>query len=133
VSALYLAAGYPPRGGWVTETQAHTLQKVPVVVCQDLLPSPVSNFAHYILPAASFAEKDGTFVNHSGVAQALHRGVTPTGECRSDGQVFFELLERRGLLHVPTIRKELAAEVTAFGPLAGGDLGEYGIQLEGIV
>jgi NADH-quinone oxidoreductase subunit G len=130
IQALYLAAGYPPRpGGWVSEAQAEVLKKVPVVVCHDLLPSPVSQFAHYVLPGATFAEKDGTFVNHAGLAQALHWAVTPSGECRTDGQVFLDLLERRGLVHVPTLRKELAVEVPYFAPLAGGDLGEYGIHL----
>jgi NADH-quinone oxidoreductase subunit G len=114
----------------VGEDQARHLQRVPLVVCQDLLPSPVSHFAHYVIPGAAFAEKDGTFVNHAGLAQALHWAVTPTGECRSDGQVFLDLLERRGLVHVPTLRQELAAEVPYFAPLAGGDLGEYGIPLE---
>ncbi len=131
VQALYLAAGYPPRpGGFIGETQAKALQRVPLVVCQDLLPSPVSNFAHYVLPGAAWAEKDGTFVNHAGLAQALHWGVTPTAEVHTDGQVFLDLLERRGLVHVPTLRKELAAEVPYFAPLAGGDPGEYGIPLE---
>ncbi len=132
VQALYLAASYPPRpGGWVNEAQAESLRKVPLVVCQDLLPSPVSNFAHYVLPAASFAEKDGTFVNHAGLAQAIHWGVTPTGETRTEGQVFLDLLERRGLVHAPTLRQELAQEVAYFAPLAGGEPGEYGIQLDG--
>jgi NADH-quinone oxidoreductase subunit G len=131
VQALYLAAGYPPRpGGWVNEAQAESLMKVPLVVCQDLLPSPVSQFAHYVLPAASFAEKDGTFVNHAGLAQALHWVVTPTGETRTDGQVFLDLLERRGLVHAPSLRQELAREVAYFAPLVGGDPGEYGIQLD---
>ena len=130
VQALYLSAGYPPRpGGWINETQAQALQRIPLVVCHDLLPSPVSNFAHYVLPAAAWAEKDGTFVNHADLAQAIRWGVTPTGECRTDGQVFLDLLERRGLVHVPTLRKELAAAVPYFAPLAGGDLGEYGILL----
>ena len=83
----------------------------------------------YVLPAASFAEKDGTFVNHAGLAQAIHWGVTPPGECRTDGQVFLDLLERRGLVHAPTLRKELAAEVPYFAPLAAGDIGEYGVKL----
>jgi NADH-quinone oxidoreductase subunit G len=132
VQALYLSAGYPPRpGGWVHETQAQALQRVPLVVCHDLLPSPVSNFAHYVLPAAAWAEKDGTFVNHAGLAQAIHWGVTPTGEVRTDGQVFLDLLQRRGLVHAPTLRKEIAAEVPYFAPLAGGDPGEYGINLNG--
>jgi NADH-quinone oxidoreductase subunit G len=131
VQALYLAAGYPPRsGGWINETQAQALQRVPLVVCHDLLPSPISNFAHYVLPAAAWAEKDGTFINHAGLAQAIHWGVTPTGEVRTDGQVFLDLLQRRGLVHAPTLRKELAAEVPYFAALADSDLGEYGIHLE---
>jgi NADH-quinone oxidoreductase subunit G len=131
VQALYVAAGYPPRpGGWVTEAQAQALRAVPLVVCHDILPSPVSAFAHYILPAATFAEKEGTFVNQAGLAQAIDWGVTPTGECRTDGQTFLDLLQRRGLVHAPTLRNELAAEVKYFAPLAGGDLGEYGIPLE---
>lgn len=131
VQALYLAAGYPPRpSGWVNETQAQALQRVPLLVCHDLLPSPVSNFAHYVLPGAAWAEKEGTFVNHAGLAQAIHWGVTPTGEVHTDGQVFLDLLERRGLLHAPTLRKELAAEVPYFAALAGSELGEYGILLE---
>jgi hypothetical protein len=31
---------------------------------------------------------------------------------------------------VPTLRKEMAGEIAYFRPLAGGDLGEYGIQLD---
>jgi NADH-quinone oxidoreductase subunit G len=130
LQALYLAAGYPPRqGGWIGEAQAEPLRKVPLVVCHDMMPSPVSNFAHFVLPAAAFAEKDGAFVNHAGLAQEIHWGVTPTGEGRTDGQVFLDLLERRGLVHAPTLRKELAAEIAYFAPLSGGDLGEFGIQL----
>jgi NADH-quinone oxidoreductase subunit G len=131
VRALYLAAGCPPRpGGWIADEQAKALAGVGLIVCHDLFRSPASDVAHYILPAATFAEKNGVFVNHAGLAQALHWGVTPTGEVRTDGQVFLDLLERRGLLHAPTLRAEMAREVPYFAPLAGGDLGEYGIPLE---
>jgi NADH-quinone oxidoreductase subunit G len=131
LQAVYLAAGYPPRGdGWISPEQAQALSRVDTLVCQDLLPSPASAVAHLVLPAVSFAEKEGTFVNHSGLAQPLRWGVTPTGECRTDGQIFLDLLERRGLIHVPTLRQELAARVGVFAPLAVGDLPEYGIPLE---
>jgi hypothetical protein len=43
--------------------------------------------------------------------------------------VFLDLLERRGLVHVPTLRKEIGREIAYFAPLASGDLGENGIQL----
>jgi NADH-quinone oxidoreductase subunit G len=129
--ALYLAASYPPRpGGWVSAEQAQALRRAPLVVLQDLLPSPVSAFAPYVLPGAAWAEKDGTFVNHAGLAQAIRWAVTPAGECRTDGQVFLDLLGRQGLVHAPTVRAELAREVPAFAPLAEKDLGEYGIPLQ---
>jgi NADH-quinone oxidoreductase subunit G len=131
VKALYLAAGYPPRpGGWVNAGQAGALAKVPLVVLHDILPSPVADFAHHVLPAAAWAEKDGTFVNHAGLAQAIRWALNPAGECRTDGQVFFDLLQRRGLVHAPTLRAELSAVVPYFAPLAGSDPGEYGIPLE---
>jgi NADH-quinone oxidoreductase subunit G len=131
LQAVYLAASCPPRSsGWLSVAQLEALRKVPRVIVQDLLPSPASDFAGIVLPGASWAEKDGTFVNHAGLAQAIHWAVTPTGECRTDGQVFLDLLERRGLVHAPSLRKEMAAEIPYFAPLAGGNAGEYGISLE---
>jgi NADH-quinone oxidoreductase subunit G len=132
VQALYLAAGYPPRGdGWITESQAAAMQKVPLVIVHDLFPSPASALAKYVIPAAGFAEKSGTFVNHAGLAQALHWAVQPPRESRTDGQVFLDLLERRGLLHAPTLRAELAREVPYFAPLERGDLDAHGQLLGG--
>ncbi len=132
IQALYLAGGYPPREeGWIRTDQAEHLKNIPLLIVQDLLPSPISSAAKYLLPASSFAEKEGTFVNHAGLAQALRWGVTPPGECRVDGQIFLDLLERRGLIHAPTVRQELGQEIPYFAPLAQGDLGEYGIPLQG--
>jgi len=99
-------------------------------VVQDLFATPASDRAKYVIPAASFAEKDGTFVNHAGLAQAIRWGATPPGECRSDGQVFLDLLERRGLAHAPTLRKELAGAVPYFAPLASGEIDEFGVKLQ---
>jgi NADH-quinone oxidoreductase subunit G len=130
VQALYVAAGYPPRGeGWISEAQAKSLEKVPLLVVQDLFATPAGDRAKYVIPAVSFAEKDGTFVNHAGLAQAIRWGATPPGECRGDGQVFLDLLERRGLAHAPTLRKELAGEVPFFAPLASREIDDYGVKL----
>src|SRR5262249_52728492 len=110
--------------------QAAALQKVPLLIVQDLLPSPVSALAHYVIPGASFAEKDGTFVNYKGLAQAIHRAIQPPPGCRTDGQVFLDLMQRRGLVHAPTLRAELAREVPYFAALGSGDLGEHGVLLQ---
>jgi NADH-quinone oxidoreductase subunit G len=129
--AIYFASGYAPReGGWITKEQASALAKASLLVVHDLLPSPLSKVATHLLPAAAWVEKDGTFVNHSGLAQAIRRAVTPVGEFRTDGQVFLDLLERRGLFHAGTVRQELASEAAFFTPLAAGELGEFGIKLD---
>ena len=118
-------------GAWITAEQAAALKRLSLFVLQDLLPSPASELAHYIIPSASFAEKDGVFVNHAGLAQALKRAVRPPGEVRTDGQVFLDLMERRGLLHAETIRAELAKEVPFFAALGTGKVGEHGVKLGG--
>ncbi|OAI47456.1 ferredoxin [Planctomycetaceae bacterium SCGC AG-212-F19] len=130
LQAVYLLAGYPPRpGGWISTEDVAKLQNVPLVIVHDLFPSPASALAHYVLPSAVYAEKDGTFVNHAGLAQLVRRAIRPPGEIRTEGQFICDLMQRRGLAHAPTIRAELAAEVKHFAALAG-DLGEYGVRLQ---
>jgi NADH-quinone oxidoreductase subunit G len=130
LNAIYLAAGYPPRpGGWISEAQAEALRQVPLLVVQDLFASAASALARYVLPGASFAEKSGTFVNHAGLAQAIHWATRPPQNLRPDGQVFLDLLERRGLFHSPSLRVELAGAVPFFASLAEKEPGEHGVQL----
>jgi NADH-quinone oxidoreductase subunit G len=130
LKAVYLTAGYPPRnGGWITTAQSTSLKPVPLLVVHDLFPSPGSAVAKYVIPAAAFAEKDGTFVNHAGLAQAIHWAIQPPKGCRTEGQVFLDLMQRRGLVHAPTLRMELAREIPYFAPLGQGDLEPHGVSL----
>ncbi len=131
LNALYITAGYPPRlGPWLQPAQVESLKKVPLLIVQDLFPSAASALAHYVLPSASFAEKDGCFVNHADLAQAIHWAVRPERLAKTDGQVFLDLAQRRGLLHAATLRQELAAEIPYFAPLAVGELPENGVRLQ---
>jgi NADH-quinone oxidoreductase subunit G len=133
LKALYLTGGYPPRiEGWIKPEQVESLKTIAILVVQDMFVSAASAAARYVLPAVSFAEKEGTFVNHAGLAQALHWAVRPPRGCRTDGQVFLDLLERRGLMNASTLRKELAAEVPYFTPLVSAEPGEHGIRLEAV-
>jgi NADH-quinone oxidoreductase subunit G len=127
IRTLYVFAGY--REPWITEAQADALKSLELLVVQDILPSPASRIARYVLPGGAFAEKDGTFVNHAGLAQAIHRAVQAPGEARPDGRILLELLERRGLFHAPSLRQELAKEIPFFAAFSSGDLGEFGVML----
>ncbi len=100
-----------------------------LLVVQDLLASPLSEKAQFVLAGSAWAEKDGTFVNHAGLAQAIHRGLRGPGESRPDGRILWDLNQRQGLFHAATIRQELAGEIAELSALIPGELGEQGVAL----
>jgi NADH-quinone oxidoreductase subunit G len=126
-AAVYLVGGDPE--GWITEPQAAALAHVETVVVQDIFPSPASRRATFVLPGGSFAERDGTFVNHAGLAQEIRRAVRGPGEARPDGRILWDLAGRRGLLNVALLRREMGETMEALRPLASGQLGEYGVRV----
>src|SRR6478735_730626 len=105
LSAIYLVGGDPE--GWITDAQAASLDKVGTVIVQDLLPSAASKRAHYLLASGSFAERDGTFVNHSGLAQGIHRAIRSPGEAKPDNRILWDLAGRRGLVNMAALRREI--------------------------
>jgi NADH-quinone oxidoreductase subunit G len=115
--------------GWVTEAIDKGVGKPLLLIVQDIFPSPLSERADVVLPSASFAERDGTYVNHSGLAQAAHGAVRSPGHARSDGRILMELSERRGLYNAMAIRKEIGKAIPALLALAAGDLGEHGVKI----
>jgi NADH-quinone oxidoreductase subunit G len=127
-AALYLVGGDP--AGWFKEKQAASLENVETVIVQDILPSAASERATFVLPGGSFAERDGTFVNHAGLAQEIHRTIRSPGEAKPDGRILWDLAGRRGLFNVPALRKEISEKVRGLGPLSAAKLGEYGVRLE---
>ena len=58
-----------------------------LVVSQDLFLSRTAERADVVLPAASFLEKDGTFVNFDRRVQRVRRAVAPPGEARADFEI----------------------------------------------
>ena len=130
LKAAYVTAGYSPRlGPWLTDEQTQTLARVSLLVVQDLALSEVCQSARFVIPAATFAEKDGCYVNYANLAQELHWAVKPGTMGRTDGQAFATLAQRRGLIRAAAIRQELASEVPYFAALASGHMGKFGIRL----
>jgi NADH-quinone oxidoreductase subunit G len=125
-AAIYLVGGDPD--GWITDAQAASLEKVPTVIVQDLLPSAASRRAHYVLASGSFAEREGTFVNHKGLAQEIHRIIRSPDEAKPDNRILWDLAGRRGLFNIGALRKEIGETIAELKPLVG-ELGEFGVKL----
>lgn len=127
LAAVYVLGGYP--APWLTPAQAESLRRASLVVAQDILPNPLTQVADFVLPGGTFAEKEGTFVNFAGLAQAITRSVRSPEEARPDGRILWELSEREGLFHAKSLRAEIAATVPALAALGVGDLGAMGVRL----
>jgi NADH-quinone oxidoreductase subunit G len=127
LEALYVVGGDP--SPWISEEQAAALEQVPLVVVQDLLESPASQRATFVLSGGSFAERDGVFINHAGLAQEIRRSVRGPDGCRPDNRILWELSGRTGLYQAAALRREIAATIPELAVLAGGDLGDLGVRL----
>ncbi|MFC1833925.1 molybdopterin-dependent oxidoreductase [Thermodesulfobacteriota bacterium] len=87
VKAVYAAGADPltdfPNAGRF----AAALEKAELLIVQDIFPSPTSRMAHCVLPASSFAEKEGTMTNIEHRVQKLNQVLSPPGEARPDWSI----------------------------------------------
>ena len=88
LKGLYLI-GVDPFGLGIPEEQVTALlEKLDFLVIEDCVKSKACDYAHLVLPAVSFIEKDGTAINSERRIQKLTRALQSPGEALSD----FELL-----------------------------------------
>ena len=71
---------------------AARLAQAELLIVQDLFPSPLSERATYVLPAAAFPERDGSYVNRHDHLQSMSWAIRPPVGVRPEGSLFWELL-----------------------------------------
>jgi NADH-quinone oxidoreductase subunit G len=126
------------RGVWVSggykqpmfdEAIAERFSDVGLLVVQDLFASPLWRRADYQLPGASFAERDGSYVNYADRLQSVKWAVRPPAGAWAEGQVYWRMLKRAGLYNARQVLNELAAEIPFFA-VAGGEIPPTGVDLK---
>jgi formate dehydrogenase alpha subunit len=70
------------------------LQQTEFLVVQDLFLTETVRFADVVLPAASFAEREGTFTNTERRVQRVRQAIEPPGEAREDAWIISEVAQR---------------------------------------
>jgi NADH-quinone oxidoreductase subunit G len=106
--AGWIVGGY--LSNWVTD--ALKLPKGFKVV-QDILPSSLADKAEVLLPAASWAEKDGSWENFAGMIQPFAAAIAPPEGARREGDVYYKLLGRGGFYNAIDVRREMAEPFAA--------------------
>ena len=94
VKALYIMGENPVLSDPNSEHIRECLQALEFLVVQDIFMSETAQLADVVLPAASFAEKEGTFTNTERRVQRVRKAIDPPGEARPDWQIITALANK---------------------------------------
>jgi formate dehydrogenase major subunit len=99
------------------------IQKLDLLILIDMFMNETARYADYVLPAAGWPEKDGTFTNTERRVQRVRAAVPPPGGARPDWTVFRDLAARLGYagLNYETA-EDIWNEVRRVGPARFGGI-----------
>ncbi len=133
IKGLYIMGENPMISDPNLNHTEEALQKLDFLVVQDIFHTETTRFAHVVLPASSWAEKNGTFVNSDRRVLRVRKAVDCPGEAREDWRIIHELAARMGK-PMPNYRNEaeIFDELAKVTPIMAGishaRLEEHGIQ-----
>jgi len=108
------------------------LEEMDFIVVQDIFLTETAQYADVVLPAASFAEKDGTFINTERRVQRIRRAVKPRGDSKPDWEILQLLAQRFNLNWNYSSPKEVWDEVRKLTPHYFGGMSYERLEKEGL-
>ncbi|PSQ17068.1 formate dehydrogenase subunit alpha [Halobacteriales archaeon QS_8_69_26] len=90
------------------------------LVVQDIFLTETAEHADVVLPAVSFAEKDGTFTNTERRVQLVREAVDSPGKARQDWRILQSVARRMGYDWDYDSPAEVAEEIAELTPIYGG-------------
>jgi predicted molibdopterin-dependent oxidoreductase YjgC len=96
VRALYVMGENPMMSDPDTSHIEQALSSLDFLVVQDIFLSETAEKADVVLPAASFAERDGTYTNTERRVQLSRKAVSPPGLARPDWEIICEVSRLSG-------------------------------------
>jgi formate dehydrogenase alpha subunit len=108
------------------------LTSLDFLVVQDIFLSETAELADVVLPATSFAEKDGTFTNTERRIQRVRKALDPPGEAREDWRIVCDIARTMGYdMEYPdasSIQDEIASVTPIYGGITYDRLDGVGLQ-----
>jgi len=91
------------------------------LVVQDIFLTETAQLADVVLPAASYAEKDGSFTSTDRLVQRVRKAIEPVGDSRPDWWIICQLAKRMGSTQFDySSPGEIMDEITSLTPIYGG-------------
>jgi NADH-quinone oxidoreductase subunit G len=113
LQALYLAGADPVGDGLLADKG-----QLQFLVVQELFMTATAAMADVVLPAQSWAEREGSYTSGERRVQRFYPAIQPLGECRADWQILAQVGERVGLGKPPfaasLVFRDIAANVSIY-------------------
>ena len=90
------------------------------LVVQDIFLTETAQMADVVLPAASFAEKDGTFTNTDRKVQRIRKAIEPVYDSKPDWVILMEIMNKLGYDKKYESPKQIMEEISSLTPSYGG-------------
>ncbi|HMC11472.1 MAG TPA: molybdopterin-dependent oxidoreductase, partial [Pirellulaceae bacterium] len=125
--AVWLTGGYPAT--WNDAAASELFANVKTLVVQDCFVSPLWDRADYQIPGATFAEREGSYVNAHDRLQSFRWAIRPPAGVLTEGQLYWQLLKKPGLYSAKTVLDDIAREMAYFSAAAQG-VPDVGVDLK---
>jgi formate dehydrogenase alpha subunit len=96
LKALYIMGENPVISDANIHHTIKAFSKLDFLIVQDIFFTETAALADVVLPAACFAEKDGTFTNTARMVQRVRKAVDPPGEAKEDSAIIIGLASKLG-------------------------------------
>jgi predicted molibdopterin-dependent oxidoreductase YjgC len=130
IKALYVVGANPVRH----LSNASLPSNVDFVVVQDILLTETAQLADVVLPAVTFAEKDGSMTNVDHHVQAIRKALRPLPGAKADWEILTALAYHMGEQWIYASPRDIFLEIAESNPLYAGltweDLGLQGIRTQ---
>lgn len=121
ISSMYLIGENPVLSEANAGHAVEAMKRANFMVVQDIFMSETAQLADVILPASSFAEKDGTFTNTERRVQRVRAAIKPVGASKPDWWIIREIAKRMGASGFDYDNpEEIFTEITKVVPAYGG-------------
>ncbi len=96
------------------------LRNTEFLVVADIFMTETAALADVVLPAASFAEKEGTFTNTERRVQLLNKAISSPGESKEDREIIQEIVNAIGGNWNYSSSSQIMDEIASLVPIYGG-------------
>ena len=111
----------------------HALKNLDLLIVQDLFLSETAQVAHVVFPAASSAEKEGTFTNSERRCMKINRAIEPVGDALADWEIICKLSTAMGYEMNYESAKEIFTEMSALTPNLYGGMSYERLGIDGLM